>query len=68
MFFGALTAMALITGCAHRGGVSDVNYRDTGYGRSADDYGPTRPSTTDRDFPGRIGPGSDRVDPALPRY
>ena len=68
IFLLTIVVAALVGGCAHRGGMNDSSYRESGYNRSGA-YGPSRPSSTmERDFPGRVGPGSDRpLDPAIPR-
>ena len=63
-----LGAVLLLAGCAHEGGVRDPQYRDSGY-RDPEPAttGPGVPSSMQRDFPGRTGPGMDRpVDPARP--
>ena len=67
MILAGFVAVALLAGCAHEGGVRDTNYRETGFEREPATTGPGLPSITDRDFPGRIGPGMDRpIDPARP--
>jgi hypothetical protein len=61
-FLATLVLGTLLVGCAHRGGMSDESYRETGIHRGADgefNPHPTSPSTIERDFPGRIGPGSN---------
>jgi hypothetical protein len=72
-----LISAALVTGCAHnnngyRGGVGEGTYRDTGGTTSRDMRSPTDqpigyPNTMQRDFPGRVQPGSDRFDNDLIR-
>lgn len=55
-----ILATALMAGCAHQGRPGTTSYHDTGYNRSADELDPAlKGSVMERDFPGRVGPGSN---------
>lgn len=64
----AISVAALVAGCAHQGGVRNDTYQERGHNEGYDAFG-REPAAApmDREFRGMRPPGTQPLDPAVPR-